>query len=77
MTCRWKRGEALADSCGRGRADTASPAVSVGRGIELGMFEVSFDKWHLGVVRLIDFAAITALLVRFQFLVKPLAVRPL
>jgi hypothetical protein len=50
---------------------------SVGRGVELGGFEVSFDKWHLGVVRLIDFAAIAALLIRFQSALKPLAIRPL
>jgi hypothetical protein len=50
---------------------------SVGHGIELGMFEVSFDKWHLGVVRLIDFAAIAALLIHFQSAVKVLAIRPL
>jgi hypothetical protein len=50
---------------------------SVGRGVELGIFEVWFDKWHLGVVRIVDFAAIAALLVQFQSLVKALAVRPL
>ena len=50
---------------------------SVGRGIELGIFEVSFDKWHLGVVRPINFAAVAALLIHFQTLIKPLAVRPL
>jgi hypothetical protein len=50
---------------------------SVGHGIELGMFEVSFDKWHLGGVRLINFAAVAALLIHFQSLIKPLAVRPL
>ena len=50
---------------------------SVGHGIELGMFEVSFDKWHLGVVRIINFAAIAALLIRFQSVVKALAIRPL
>jgi hypothetical protein len=50
---------------------------SVGRGIELGIFEVSFDKWHLGIVRIINFAAITVLLIRFQSVVKPLAIRPL
>jgi hypothetical protein len=49
----------------------------VGHGIELGMFEVSFDKWHLGVVRLINFAAIAALLIRFQSAIKPLVARPL
>lgn len=50
---------------------------SVGHGIELGSFEVSFDKWHLGGVRLINFAAVAALLIHFQALVKPLAIRPL
>jgi len=50
---------------------------SVGHGVELGRFEVSFDKWHLGVVRLIDFAAVAALLIHFQSLIKPLAIRPL
>lgn len=50
---------------------------AVGRGLELGTFEVSFDKWHLGIVRIVDFAAVAALLIRFQSLVKPLAIRPL
>ena len=50
---------------------------SVGRSIELGIFEVSFDKWHLGFVRIVNFAAITVLLIRFQSVVKPLAIRPL
>jgi len=50
---------------------------AVGRGIELGSLEVSFDKWHLGGVRLIDFAAVSALLIRFQSLLKPLVIRPL
>jgi hypothetical protein len=50
---------------------------AVGRGIELGAFEPLFDKWHFGVVRLINFAAVAALLIRFQAVLKPLAVRPL
>jgi hypothetical protein len=50
---------------------------TVGHGIELGRFEISFDKWHLGGVRLINFAAVAALLVHFQSLIKPLAIRPL
>lgn len=47
------------------------------RGLDLAAWSVLFDKWHLGAVRLIDFAAIAALLIRFQSAVKPLAVRPL
>jgi hypothetical protein len=50
---------------------------AVGNGIELGNLEVCFDKWHLGAVRLIDFAAVSVLLIRFQSVVKPLVVRPL
>jgi hypothetical protein len=46
-------------------------------GLQIGAWSVLFDKWHLGAVRLIDFAAIAALLIRFQSVVKPLAVRPL
>ena len=47
------------------------------RGLNLGSWSIFFDKWHLGVVRLIDFVAIATLLIRFQSIVKPLAVRPL
>lgn len=45
----------------------------------LGSFDWSllFDKWHLGAARLLNFAAVTVLLVRFQSVVKHLAVRPL
>lgn len=50
---------------------------AVGRGIELGAFEPLFDKWHFGVVRLINFAAVAVLLIRFQSILKPLAIRPL
>jgi hypothetical protein len=50
---------------------------AVGRWVELGAFEPLFDKWHFGVVRLINFAAVAALLIRFQRILKPLAVRPL
>jgi hypothetical protein len=50
---------------------------AVGRSVELGVFEPMFDKWHFGVIRLINFAAVAALLIRFQQILKPLAVRPL
>jgi hypothetical protein len=50
---------------------------AVGHGVELGRFEVSFDKWHLGVMRLINFAAIATLLIRFQERFKAVAIRPL
>lgn len=46
-------------------------------GMNLGPFEGLFDKWHLGPIRLMNFAAVAVLVVLFQFVLKPLAVRPL
>jgi len=46
-------------------------------GLDLGWFAGFFDKWRLGLVRLINFAAIAALLIRFRSVVRPLAIRPL
>lgn len=50
---------------------------TVGRGFELGSYELYFDKWHLGVVRLVDFTAIAVLLIRAHSYLKPLSIRPL
>ena len=36
-----------------------------------------FDKWHLGIVRMIDFAAVAALLIRFPAVLRSVTVRPL
>jgi hypothetical protein len=46
-------------------------------GLDLGRCAFLFDKWHLGMARLIDFAAVAILLIRFRSIVKPLAIRPL
>jgi hypothetical protein len=46
-------------------------------GLDLGRCAFLFDKWHLGMARLIDFAAVAMLLIRFRSIVKPLAIRPL
>jgi hypothetical protein len=46
-------------------------------GLELGAFEFLFDKWHLGPVRLLDFAAVAALLIISQRVTRFAAVRPL
>ena len=46
-------------------------------GLELGAFEFLFDKWHLGPIRMLDFAAVSALLILSQPVTKPAAVRPL
>ncbi len=46
-------------------------------GLQLGATEFLFDKWHLGPVRMLDFAAVAALLILSQRLTKRAAVRPL
>jgi len=46
-------------------------------GFELGASEFLFDKWHLGPLRLLNFAAVGALLIFSQSILKPLAIRPL
>jgi len=46
-------------------------------GLELGAFEFLFDKWHLGLIRMLDFAAVAALLILSQRMTKPAAIRPL
>jgi hypothetical protein len=49
----------------------------ISHGLELGPAEFLFDKWHLGAMRLVNFAAAATVLVYFQSVLKPLAVRPL
>jgi len=46
-------------------------------GLELGAFEFLFDKWHLGPIRMLDFAAVAALLILSQPVTKTAAIRPL
>jgi hypothetical protein len=50
---------------------------SISHGLELGVTEFLFDKWHLGPLRLLDFTAVAALLIVSQWALKPLAIRPL
>ncbi|MGH9529628.1 MAG: OpgC domain-containing protein [Terriglobales bacterium] len=50
---------------------------AIGRGFELGGYELYFDKWHLGLARLIDFSAVGVLVIRAQSYLKPLSIRPL
>jgi len=45
--------------------------------VQPAIFGVLFDKWHLGVVRIIDFAAVAAVLIRFNSKLKWVAIRPL
>jgi len=82
---RWAQGQLPMEEWARRYAVSAAVIATlllpfryaVGRWIELGGFEPLFDKWHFGAVRLINFAAVAILLVRFQSILKPLAVRPL
>jgi len=46
-------------------------------GFELGDFEFIFDKWHLGLIRVLDFAAVSALLILSQPVTKRAAIKPL
>ena len=46
-------------------------------GLELGALEFLFDKWHLGLIRMLDFAAVAALLILSQPITKTAAIRPL
>ncbi len=50
---------------------------ALSNGQNLGPFESLFDKWHLGPIRLMNFAAVAVLLILLQPVLKPLAFRPL
>src|SRR6202162_2345229 len=49
----------------------------IAHGLELGAAEFLFDKWHLGIMRLVNFAAAATVLAYFQTVLKPLAIKPL
>src|SRR3984885_11693858 len=49
----------------------------IAHGFQLDGTEWLFDKWHLGPLRLLDFAAVAAVLIVGQRWLKPLAVGPL
>jgi hypothetical protein len=50
---------------------------AIPHGLELGAGAFLIDKWHLGVLRLLDFAAVAALLIVSQRVLKPLTIWPL
>lgn len=45
--------------------------------LELGKAAVLLNKWDFGVGRIIDFAAVATLVIRFRSVLKPLAISPL
>jgi hypothetical protein len=51
--------------------------VAVGRTIELGSLEVTFDKWHLGGFRLLDLTCLSVLLWSIKKSLHVIAIRPL
>src|ERR1700674_5605610 len=50
---------------------------AISHGLQLGASEFLFDKWHLGPLRLLNFAAGATLLIFFRSVLKPLAIPPL
>ena len=58
-------------------AATLSLRYAVFPHVQPAMFGVLFDKCHLGVTRLLDFAAVAALLIRFPLVLRLLTLRPL
>lgn len=85
LGARWARGDLPIENWAR---KAVWPAVaialaflalrySVFPNVQPAPFGVLFDKWHLGVVRIIDFAAVAAVLVRFNHKLKWTAWRPL
>jgi hypothetical protein len=46
-------------------------------GMDLSRWAVLLDKWHLGIVRIINFSAVAMVLVRFRSIMKTISIRPL
>lgn len=46
-------------------------------GLNLTRLAVFFDKWHFGIVRLINFSALAMVLVRFRAIMRTISIRPL
>jgi hypothetical protein len=85
MGVRWGRGDLAIEAWAQRALIPAALIASaffelrrgVSRGLELGQYEFLFDKWHLGPLRLLNFAAVAALLIVGQSFLKRLAIRPL
>src|ERR1700739_2860311 len=82
---RWARGDLAIEAWAR-RVVVPAVAIAVfcfilrrklAHGLELGALEFLFDKWHLGAIRMLDFAAVAALLILSQPVTKTAAIRPL
>jgi hypothetical protein len=82
---RWAQGTLAIETWAR-RAAVPAVVIAVfcfvmrrklAHGMELGSLEFLFDKWHLGPMRMLDFAAVAALLILSQRVTKAAAIRPL
>jgi hypothetical protein len=51
--------------------------VQLEKNLDFGRLWPLFDKWNFGLVRLVDFTAVSLLVVRLRSFFKPLAIRPL
>jgi hypothetical protein len=51
--------------------------VQIGTGFDLGKLAPVLDKWDFGFGRMVDFTAVSILVIRFRSVLKPLAIRPL
>jgi hypothetical protein len=45
--------------------------------VDLGKFGVLLNKWDFGIGRMLDFAAVATLAIRFRSVLRPLAIQPL
>jgi hypothetical protein len=81
---RWAQGNLAIEAWAR-RAVVPAVVIAVfcfimrrelAHGLELGA-EFLFDKWHLGLIRMLDFTAVAALLILSQRITKTAAIRPL
>jgi hypothetical protein len=45
--------------------------------VDVGRIAVLLNKWDFGIGRIVDFAAVAVLAIRFRAVLKPLAIRPL
>jgi hypothetical protein len=85
MGVRWGQGNLAIEAWARRAVIPAAMIVVAGyvlryeisHGLQLGLAEFLFDKWHLGPLRLMNFAAAATLLIYAQAVLKPLAIRPL
>ncbi|HEX4379920.1 MAG TPA: OpgC domain-containing protein, partial [Candidatus Acidoferrum sp.] len=84
MGVRWGRGDLDIETWAKRLTIPAMivavPLFELRRALAAGMnlpFENLFDKWHLGPMRLLNFAAVAVLVILFQSVLKPLAIKPL